>query len=206
MTCCVVGISGGTCSGKTTLARILAQRFGRVCVTVSQDWYYRDLAAVPPEARACVNFDAPDAIESPLLAAQLAVLARGAMIHAPQYDFALHTRDAESLRIDPAPVVIVEGLHVIGMPELAGLFSLRVFVDASDSLRLSRRVARDTRERGRTEPQIAAQFEATVRPMHARFVAPLRRCADLVVDGAGALEPAAALIAARIEALLAAHK
>ncbi len=199
MDCCVVGISGGTGSGKTTLAKMLAQHFGQDCVVVSQDWYYRDLAALPPEERAQVNFDAPDAIEAPLLAAQLAALAGGRAVEVPQYDFALHTRRPESLHLAPVPIVIVEGLHVIGMPELDGLLTLRIFVDASDTLRLARRLARDTRERGRTEAQVIAQFEATVRPMHTRFVAPLGAKADVVVDGSAPLESASAALAARIE-------
>ncbi len=202
MACCVVGISGGTCSGKTTLARMLAQHFGRDCVTVSQDWYYRDLAAMPPQVRAKVNFDAPDAIEAPLLAAQIAALAGGRSVDAPQYDFALHTRRPGTLHLVPAPVIIAEGLHIIGMPELANMLTLRVFVEASDALRLARRLARDTSERGRAEAQVTAQFEATVRPMHARFVAPLASLADLVVDGTAPLEPAAEALAARVEELL----
>lgn len=198
MNCCVVGISGGTCSGKTTLALLLARHFGRECVTVSQDWYYRDLAALPAAARAQVNFDTPDAVEASLLAAQVAVLAEGRAVDVPQYDFALHTRRPETLRLDPAPLILVEGLHVIGMPELNGLLALRVFVEASDTVRLARRLARDTRERGRSAAQVTAQFEATVRPMHARFVAPLGALADVVISGEVALEPAAALLAARI--------
>jgi uridine kinase len=153
---------------------------------------------MPPGERAGVNFDAPDAIEAPLLAAHVAALAAGRGVDAPQYDFALHTRRAETLRLTPAPVIVLEGLHVIGMPELAGLLTLRVYVDASDALRLARRLARDTRERGRSEAQVTAQFETTVRPMHARFVAPLRACADLVVAGEAPVEPAAEALAARI--------
>ncbi len=201
MPTCVVGISGGTCSGKTTLAQILARHFGRDCVTVSQDWYYRDLAALPPAERAQANFDAPDAIEASLLAAQLAALAAGRAVDVPQYDFALHTRRPETLRLDPAPIVIVEGLHVIGMPELDGLLALRVFVDASDTVRLSRRLARDTRERGRTAAQVTAQFEATVRPMHARHIAPLATRADVVVEEEESLETSGAGLAARIAEL-----
>jgi uridine kinase len=195
MLACVVGISGGTCSGKTTLAQLLAQRFGRDCVTVSQDWYYRDLAALPPEARAQSNFDAPDAIEASLLATHVAALAEGENVKVPQYDFALHTRCAKTLRLAPAPIILVEGLHVIGMPELAELLTLRVFVEASDAVRLARRLARDTQERGRTAAQVTAQFEATVRPMHARFVAPLGAGADVVIHGGERLESAVALLA-----------
>jgi uridine kinase len=204
MSACVVGISGGTCSGKTTLARVLARHFGQGCVMVSQDWYYRDLAALAPEERAKVNFDAPEAIEASLLAAQIAALAEGRAVEAPQYDFALHTRRPETLHLAPAPVILVEGLHVIGMPELEGLLTLRVFVDASDAVRLARRLARDTRERGRAAAQVIAQFEETVRPMHARLVAPLGARADMVVQGEAPLEPAAATIAARIDRLSAA--
>ncbi len=202
MTRCVVGISGGTCSGKTTLARMLAEHFGRDCVTFSQDWYYRDLAALTPAARATVNFDEPAAVEAPLLAAQVAALAAGRAIEAPQYDFTLHTRRAETRHLDPAPVILVEGLHVIGMAELEGLLSLRVFVEASDAVRFARRRERDTRERGRTAAQVTTQFEATVRPMHARHVAPLAARADVTVAGEDPLEPAAAALAERIRKLL----
>ncbi len=199
MLCHVVGISGGTCSGKTTLARMLAQHFGRDCVTVSQDWYYRDLAALSPTERAAVNFDAPEAIEAVLLGEQVAALAAGRFIEAPQYDFAVHARRAETLHLEPAPIIFVEGLHVIGMPELDRVPMLRIFVDAPDSVRLARRLARDTRERGRTAAQVIAQFEATVRPMHALHIVPLAARADVTVAGEAPLEAAVASLAERIK-------
>ena len=197
--CCVAGISGGTCSGKTTLAQKIAAHFGPRCVVVSQDWYYRDLSALPVAARAQVNFDDPASVETALLREQVAALAAGRAVDAPQYDFARHTRRAGTLPLSPAPVLVVEGLHVIGMAALSDLLTLRVFVEASDAERLARRLARDTRERGRTEAQVISQFETTVRPMHTRFVAPLSDTADFVVDGGMPLDTAVSVLAARIE-------
>jgi len=201
MACCVVGISGGTCSGKTTLAQLLARHFEPDCVSVSQDWYYRDLSALPPVERARGNFDTPEAIEACLLGAQVAALAAGSAVEAPQYDFSLHTRRPERLHLEPASIVLVEGLHVIGLPELDGLLTLRVFVDAPDAVRLARRLTRDTQARGRTAAQVATQFEATVRPMHALHVDPLAARADVRVNGESPMEPAAVVLAKQIREL-----
>jgi uridine kinase len=181
-----VGIAGGTGSGKTTFARALrASLPPGTAVLIDHDAYYRDLAGVPAEARCGVNFDHPDALENELLAAQLDALGAGRGIDKPVYDFAHHLRAAQTERIEPAPVVLVEGILVLADPELRARFDLKLFVETPTDVRLLRRIRRDIVERGRSIDGIADQYLATVRPMHEAFVAPSRAFADLVVPGDG---------------------
>jgi uridine kinase len=183
----VVGIAGGTGSGKTTLARRLARRVGEArCVLMSQDNYYRDLAHLSAGARARVNFDHPESIDHELLVSQLRELRDGHDVVAPRYDFARHARaigGGESL--PSRDLIIVEGILVFVWPELASLMDLRIFVDAPADLRLLRRVRRDIADRGRDLDSVLDQYRETVRPMHEAYVGPSRDRADLVVPGEG---------------------
>lgn len=180
----LVGIAGGSGSGKTTLARQLIERVGQgVVALLAQDAYYRELPSHDPDAIEAHNFDHPDALELDVLAHHLAELKAGRAAETPIYDFSTHKRTAATRRVEPGPVVIVEGILLFALPELCRQFDLRVFVDTPADVRLSRRMRRDVVERGRSWEDVLRQWEATVRPMHDVFVEPSKRHAHLIVPG-----------------------
>jgi len=195
---CTVAIVGGTGSGKTTLANALAAALGDRCAVIDHDSYYRDQSHLPPAERAAVNFDHPDALENGLLAQHLEQLRNGMPIDKPCYSFATHTRLPRTERITPRPVVVVEGILLLAVPELQRSFDLRVFVDVDADVRALRRLRRDVSERGRTVDGVLAQWLETVRPMHDRFVAPARRRVDLVVSGEAKVTDAVGAIVAAL--------
>jgi len=182
----IVGIAGGTGSGKTTVAQKLAAAMpaGR-CVTLEHDAYYRDQAHLSLEERATINYDHPASLESALLAEHLAALRAGRAIDVPIYDFATHTRRSDTRRVDAAPVVIVEGILVFAEPALREQMDVKIFVDTDPDIRLMRRIRRDLEQRGRTFQSIRDQYYATVRPMHIEHVEPTKRWADLIVPEGG---------------------
>lgn len=184
MTPLLIGIAGGSGSGKTSLADgvALALPAGRA-VVIPADAYYHDLGHLPPGERARRNFDEPAALDRDRLQADLLCLRAGRGAARPAYDFASHTRLPEPVWIPPRPVVIVEGIMVLALPELRELFELRVFVAASEQIRLARRIARDVGERGRNPDSVLAQFGQHTRPMHELHVAPSETHAHLVVSG-----------------------
>ena len=182
----IIGICGGTGSGKTTIARKIVETVGAEnVILVEQDSYYRNLADMPLDARRQTNFDHPDSIDSELLVNHLKRLKDGLPIDAPVYDFKTHTRNGEVKRIEPKPVVIVEGILIFAEPRILNLLDVRVFVDTPDDIRFIRRLQRDITERGRTVESVIAQYFATVRPMHHEFVEPSKRCADLIIPEGG---------------------
>ena len=202
--CTTVAIVGGTGSGKTTLSSALAAQLGERCAVIDHDSYYRDLSHLLPAARAAVNFDHPDSLENSLLVDHLHPLRAGRSIDKPTYCFATHTRKPERKWVEPKPVVIVEGILLLALPELRNAFDLKVFVDVDDDVRALRRLRRDVSERGRTVDSVVAQWLQTVRPMHERFVAPSRRSADLVISGEAPTHQSVARVLTQIEALVAA--
>ena len=178
-----IGISGGSGSGKTSLARALTEELGAErCSLIDHDSYYRDLSDRPLSVRERVNFDHPDSLENDLLARHVQDLLRGAAIERPVYDFATHTRAKTTRRIEAREVVVCEGILLLAVPELQRSFDLRVFVDTPADVRALRRVQRDITERGRTVQSVVQQYFETVRPMHEQFVEPARRTADVVLD------------------------
>ena len=182
----MVGIAGGTGSGKSTLGRRLAHALGdERCGVVTQDNYYRDLSGLSLEARAKVNFDHPDSIDSELLVGHVRALKADEPIVMPRYDFARHIRARGGTEVPSRPVILVEGILVFVWPKLASLMDVKIFVQAPADVRLSRRVRRDIVDRGRDVDSVLAQYLATVRPMHERFVGPSLEVADLVVQGVG---------------------
>lgn len=183
----VLGIAGCSGSGKTTLAAELARSLGGIHFHL--DNYYRDLGHMPFSERIRQNFDSPAMIESSLLAADVAALARGEAIDRPIYNFATHTRVAgRTERVAAGPYLVVEGLFALFYPELLPLYGLRVYVDTPDSLCFERRMKRDIEERGRTPESIRRQYYATVRPASIAYVRPSAANADLKIDGTGALD------------------
>ena len=183
----ILAIAGASGSGKSTLAAELAHALGGIHFPL--DTYYRDLSHLPLAERAKVNFDEPAVIESELLAAHLKSLARGEAIERPLYDFVQYTRVAgQTERIDPHPYVVVEGLFALYYAELLPLYALRVFVDTPDEVCFARRLKRDTEQRGRIAASVMAQYDLTVRPAAIAYVQPSAMHADLVIDGAEALD------------------
>lgn len=199
VTCLLVGIAGGTGSGKTTLAqKIVAALPHGQALLVEHDAYYRDRSHMSPSARARVNFDEPDALENDRLAADLRALKAGQAVDAPEYDFATHTRRSKTRRLEPCPIVVVEGVLLFAVPELRELFDLRLFVDTADDVRLMRRIKRDLRDRGRDIASIEAQYFGTVRVMHEIYVAPCKRYAHLVIPEDSENVPALDAIVGRL--------
>jgi uridine kinase len=195
----VIGIAGGTGSGKTTLARkiVAALPAGRA-VVLQHDWYYLDRSHLSDAARALLNFDEPAALDNARLLADLETLRDGKTAVCPRYDFASHTRLAEGRSVGPHSVVIVEGILLFAIPELRDAFDLRLFVDTDDDIRLLRRIRRDIEERGRDIDSIEQQYEGTVRRMHQLHVAPSRRHAHLIVPEGGENTPALDVIVGRL--------
>ena len=182
----IIGICGGTGSGKTTIARKNVQDVGLTdVVLVEQDSYYRNLADMPLDERHQANFDHPDSIDSEMLMNHLKRLKNGQSIEMPIYDFKSHTRSVETEHIDPKPIVIVEGILIFSESRVRDLLDVRVFVDTPDDIRFIRRLQRDINERGRTTESVIKQYFATVRPMHFDFVEPSKRHADIIIPEGG---------------------
>ncbi len=182
----IVGIAGGSGSGKSTVANKLAQAMPpERCVIVDHDSYYRDQQHLTFEQRTQVNYDHPASLESSLLAEHLTALRAGRPVDVPIYDFTTHTRRREVRRVDPAPVIIVEGILVFVEAALRDQMDVKIFVDTDPDIRLMRRIRRDLEQRGRTFQSIRDQYYATVRPMHLEHVEPTKRWADLIVPEGG---------------------
>lgn len=178
----VIGIAGGSGSGKTTVATAVVETVGSDVVALLQhDAYYRDLSHLSFEERTAVNFDHPDSFETELLIAHLTELRSGRPIERPVYDFSQHSRTGETVTVTPESVLIVEGILVLAEPDLRKLFDLKIYIDTDADLRLLRRLRRDLVERGRTVDAVISQYLATVRPMHLQFVEPSKRYADIIV-------------------------
>lgn len=178
----IIGICGGTGSGKTTIARAIVESVGvQNVILIEQDSYYRNLADMPLDERHQANFDHPDAIDSDMLVNHIKRLKQGEPIEMPVYDMVTHTRHDHTEPFMPKPVVIVEGILIFAEPRILGLLDVRVFVDTPDDIRLMRRLRRDINERGRTFERTLEQYERTIRPMHYEFVEPSKRNADIII-------------------------
>lgn len=177
----IVGIAGGTGSGKTTLAERILAAFPDQAILICQDSYYKDLSHLPAEQRSKINFDHPDSLDLALLYAHLTALKQGLAIDIPQYSFLSHCRETHPLHAKPAPLIIVEGILIFAIPEMRDLFDIKIFVDTDDDVRLLRRMERDIRERGRDFNSVRDQYLDTVKPMHDSFVEPSKRFADVII-------------------------
>lgn len=182
----IIGISGGTGSGKTTVAnRILESVSASEVVFIQQDSYYRNLKDLPLDYRQVANFDHPDAIDNDLLVHHIRKLRAGEPIELPLYDFKTHMRLNETRSVKPKPIVIVEGILIFAEPRLLEYMDIKVFVDTPDDIRFIRRLRRDIAERGRTVESVIEQYLGTVRPMHIQFVEPSKRFADVIIPEGG---------------------
>ncbi len=176
-----IGIAGGSGSGKTTIAESLVERLDGKVAIIQHDAYYRHMPDLSFEERTKVNYDHPASLETELLVEHLLALRAGVPVDRPVYDFSVHLRAAETVRIDPAPVVVIEGILVLSEPELRSELDLKIFVDTDSDIRLARRLQRDIEERGRTAESVVAQYFDTVRPMHLAYVESSKRYADLII-------------------------
>ena len=181
----VIGIAGGTGSGKTTLMNNLIQRFGDVVTVLSHDNYYRRLDHLTYEERTKINYDEPAALETDLMSRHLDELRRGNAIDCPIYDFTQHNRSADTMRIIPRQVIIVEGILIFENKELRDLMDIKIFVDTDADIRICRRIKRDVNKRGRSLESVITQYQQTVKPMHEKYVEPSKKYADIVVPEGG---------------------
>jgi len=200
----IIGVAGGTGSGKTTVASRILDRVGAEHITyIAHDAYYRDLSHLPERLRAQVNFDHPDALETELLVEHLKRLRDEEPVEIPIYDFTTHTRTDRTQRVEVASVVIVEGILVFVEPDLRNLFDVKIYIDTDADVRFIRRLRRDIEERGRSVESVCEQYLSTVRPMHLEFVEPSKRYADVIIPEGGFNEVAIGMVAARIKDMLA---
>ena len=199
----VIGICGGTGSGKTTISdRIIAALSDASVVVLQLDHYYKDLPDMPLDDRARQNFDHPDSIDSPLMIEHVQSLREGRPIERPVYDFTQHRRKKETLRIEPRAALIVEGILIFESAALRELMDIRIFVDTDADIRFIRRLGRDIRERGRTVDSVIQQYHSTVRPMHLEFVEPSKRYADVIIPEGGHNEVGIDLVIQKIRSLV----
>ncbi len=195
----VIGIAGGTGSGKTTLMKNLIQRFEGKVTVLSHDNYYRRRDELTYEERCQINYDEPAALETDLMALHLDRLRHGRAVDCPVYDFAQHNRSQETIHLEPEKVIIVEGILIFEDPALRELMDIRIFVDTDADVRLCRRIKRDVNKRGRSLESVLTQYQSTVKPMHEKYVEPSKRFADIVVPEGGKNYVALDMIIGRIQ-------
>ena len=184
----IIGICGGTGSGKTTIAREVLKRVGEENLNlIQQDSYYINLSEMPLDERRRANFDHPDAVDFESIVDHLSSLKNGDAVEIPVYNFKTHTRNEETSRLEPKPVVIIEGILIFSEPRIVELLDIKVFIDTPDDVRLLRRIRRDIKERGRTLDHTLWQYEKTIRPMHYEYVEPSKKHADVIIPDGGNL-------------------
>ena len=199
----LIGVAGGSGSGKTTVSHAILERVGRDRITYLQhDAYYRDRGSLPLVERARINYDHPDSLETDLLVEQLKQMRACRAVEVPQYDFAQHIRKAETRRIEPHSIILVEGILIFVDRALREMFDIKIFVDTDSDIRFIRRLQRDIAERGRTMDSVVNQYKETVRPMHLEFVEPSKRYADLIIPEGGFNQIAIDMVVARINAMI----
>ena len=198
----VIGIAGGTGSGKTTITRKLMQRFGNEVSVIYHDNYYKAHHNMPYEERAKLNYDQPDAFDTDQLIEAVRALKKGRSVICPVYDYSIHDRSEKTVTVKPARVVIVEGILIFENKELCSLMDIKVFVDADADVRILRRIVRDVRDRGRSLESVVNQYLGTVKPMHEKYVEPSKRNADIIVPEGGHNKVALELLMERVRAHL----
>ena len=199
----VIGIAGGSGSGKTTVANVILERVGAQHIAyLPHDAYYKDLSELSHTQRATINFDHPDSLDNQLLIQHVKMLIDKQPVDLPVYDFKIHSRTEKTISIKPQPVIVVEGILIFAEPELRDVFDVKIYVDTDADIRFIRRLKRDITERGRSTEAVITQYLSTVRPMHLEFVEPSKRYADVIIPDGGLNEVAMDMVVARIEALL----
>ncbi|UCC64629.1 MAG: uridine kinase [Anaerolineae bacterium] len=199
----IIGVAGGSGSGKTTVSQEILRRVGAERIAfIQHDSYYRDQSHLPMEQRARLNYDHPDILETGLLVSHLQQLQAGQPVAIPLYDFTTHTRRNETRRVEPKRVILVEGILIFAEPALRRVFDVRIWVDTDADVRFIRRLRRDIAERGRTVESVIEQYEATVRPMHLEFAEPSKRYANLIIPQGGHNIVAMDMVVARILEML----
>lgn len=182
MNCIMIGIAGGSGSGKSTFTNRLKKEFGDQVTVIYHDNYYRSNDGIPFEVRQKVNYDHPDAFETDLLIAHLKALRRDENVQCPVYNYAEHNRSQETVELRPSRIIIIEGILVLENPELRSLFDIKIYVEADADERIIRRIIRDVKERGRHVEDISEQYLTTVKPMHYLYVEPTKALADIVIN------------------------
>lgn len=195
----VIGIAGGTGSGKTTITRRIMQRFGSDVSVIYHDNYYKEHHSMSYEERTKLNYDHPDAFDTQLLVRDLKKLKRGEAIYCPVYDFTIHDRSQKTIMIKPAKVVVVEGILIFQSKELCDLMDIKIFVDTDADVRILRRIVRDVRDRGRSLDSVVNQYLTTVKPMHEQFVEPSKRKADIIIPEGGHNQVALEMVLQRVK-------
>jgi uridine kinase len=199
----IIGIAGGSGSGKTSVAKALVKDLHlNGAVIIEQDWYYKDLSHLPKEERIKWNFDHPDSVEFDLLIRDLREMSEGKTVKVPQYNYVTHSRTKEMLTVAPQKVVIVEGIMVLYEPKLRDLLDIKIYVETDTDIRFIRRLKRDIFERGRAIDNVINQYMRTVRPMHETFVEPSKRYADIIVPEGGKNTVAIDLLRTKISSLI----
>ena len=201
-----IGIAGGTGSGKTTITRRITEQFGGQVSVLYHDNYYKAHHDLSLEERSRLNYDHPEAFDRQLFLEHLAALKNGLPVECPVYDYTVHNRFDKTVKVAPAPVIIVEGILILQDPDICDLLDIKLFVDTDADVRILRRILRDVRERGRTLESVVDQYLTTVKPMHELFVEPSRRQADLIVPEGGHNQVALDMILQRIRAHLTAEQ
>lgn len=202
----ILGIAGGTGSGKTLVARSIGDALGERIALLGLDSYYWDKRDLTLEQRGAINYDHPDAFDVPLITHHIQALAAGEAVATPVYDYATHLRRESTSRVNPAPVIMVEGILVLAIPALRDMLTVKIFVDTDADVRFIRRLKRDIRERGRTPDSVIEQYMSVVRPMHLEFVEPSKRYADIIVPEGGYNTVAIDFIATKLRTLLEPHE
>lgn len=195
----IIGIAGGSGSGKTTLARNIAKHFGDRIAVLRHDDYYKDRSDLPFEERTRINYDHPDAFDTDLLIKHLDTLKSGHPIDCPTYDYTQHNRSSETNRIEPRPVILIEGILILADAEVTKRLDMKIYVDTDADVRIIRRIVRDTKKRGRTLDSVINQYLDTVKPMHEAFVEPSKRLADIIIPEGGKNPVAYGMIINKIE-------
>lgn len=199
----LIGITGGTGSGKSTITREICSKFDESCIAViEQDSYYKDQSDIPFEERVKTNYDHPDAFDTELMVSHLKELAKGNSIKKPIYDFEIHNRKKETVKVESKEIIIVEGILVLEERELRDLLDIKIYVDTDADVRIIRRIVRDINERGRTLDSVINQYLNVVRPMHMQFIEPSKRYADIIVPEGGYNKVAIDIIVANIKQFL----
>jgi len=199
----IIGVAGGSGSGKTSVTRSVCNRFlDKTILVLEQDYYYKDQSHLPLEERLKTNYDHPLAFDNDLLIEHMHELLAGNAIEKPVYDYKIHTRSREVIHVEPKDVIILEGILVLDDPRLVELMDIKVFVDTDADLRIIRRLLRDTKERGRTLDSVIEQYVNNVRPSHLQFVEPTKRYADIIIPEGGQNYVAIDIIATKIETIL----